>query len=88
MIAAGVYWGMALACCGLHDDNETRQALATCLQFACNALKSSLFQHLCVPIAAILAAPSDETEYAAELMGLAFAQPAQLTDWLQVAATG
>jgi predicted ATPase/DNA-binding CsgD family transcriptional regulator len=82
LVSVGVHWGMALACCGLGDDDETRRALGTCLDIAVNYLKSLLFQRLCLPIAAVLAARAGEPVRAAELMGLATAQSPQMTGWL------
>jgi hypothetical protein len=82
MIAVGVYWAMALTCCCLGDDDETHQALVNCLKIARNHLKCPLFQYLCLPIAAVLAARQGQSERAVEMLGLAFTQSPNINGWM------
>lgn len=77
-----VQWGLALAHCGLENNDAARQALRKALSIAYDNPKWPSFQLFCLPIAAILAARADQPEWAAELLGLASAGPRELTGWV------
>src|SRR5262249_31941326 len=76
-------WGLALAYCGLGDDQTAKQALQATLQNAVYHYESLTFQWLCLPIAAILSARDRQPEHPVELLGLAYAAPPELTGWMK-----
>jgi DNA-binding CsgD family transcriptional regulator/tetratricopeptide (TPR) repeat protein len=76
-------WGMALAICATGDNQETDHSLRIILHEASDNLRSTTFQRLCLPLAAILSARADQPERAVELLGLAYAGPPGLTGWLE-----
>jgi predicted ATPase/DNA-binding CsgD family transcriptional regulator len=81
-MAVAVYWGLALARCGLHNDEGAWQTLSTALNIAWENLKSTVFQICCLPVAAVLLARAGEPARAAELLALAFSQPPDMMGWM------
>ena len=76
-----ITWGHALALCGLDNHSATQRAIAEVLHISLFVYKSLVFEWLCLPLAAILAARSKQHKRATELLGLAYAAPAGLTGW-------
>ena len=76
-------WGLALANCGLDDQETAERSLQTILREVVYQFRSLTFQWLCLPIAAILSARTGHPERAVELLGLASAAPPGLMGWLK-----
>src|SRR5262249_51267267 len=74
-------FALALAACGLGENDQASQALYDLLTDAPSA-NSPAFQQMCLPVAAILAARADQPEWAAELLGLAAAAPKAINGWM------
>jgi DNA-binding CsgD family transcriptional regulator len=75
------YLALAVAACGLGEDEQARRSLY-------DALTSALahwptFRWVCLPVAAIVAARADQQKRAAELFGLAFAAPREINGWIE-----
>jgi len=75
-------FGLAVAVCGLGENERAWRALYDMLTIAPSAI-SHTWQRQCLPIAAILAARANQAEWAAELLGLAFAGPHELIGWME-----
>ncbi len=73
--------GVAIAACGLGENDQAIRDL-------CKALKNVLeyhfptLQRMCIAVAGMLAARAGQPEQAAELQGLAYAAPQELTGWM------
>ncbi len=73
-------FALALAACGIGEDAQARRVLHDLLTEPPSAL-SPIWQRLCLPVAAILAARADQPEWAVQLFGLASAVPREINGW-------
>jgi predicted ATPase len=72
-------WGLALANCGLHQDDISRHSLL----FIFSARQAPLLQLISVPIMTVLLARSNHLVKAVELLGFSLNQSKSATAWLE-----
>ncbi|MBZ0299249.1 MAG: response regulator transcription factor, partial [Anaerolineae bacterium] len=80
LLVQWVYLSLAVAACGLNENERASRALHDALTGT--LAHWSAFRWQCLPAAALLAARADQPEWAAELLGLTFTGPRELTGWM------
>ncbi len=81
-IVSTAAWGLAIAACGLGDEQALDKYFPVVLKFHLHMLKQ-VGLVLCLPIAAILFVRRGEDEHAVELLSLAATHPVRASGWME-----
>jgi predicted ATPase len=81
--AAPLNWALALAHCGLGNQKAAGQALAETLYLARDHLRAPVYLHICLPVAALLAAKTGDAQRAVALLALAVTIPEEQMGWVE-----